>query len=299
MTFEQLKVLVKIAESGSLLAAAAALHRTQPTVSVAIRKLEDELNVVLLDRQQYRATLTAEGRLLCQKAKTILRHVADFSTLAEHLATGHEAELQVAIEASCPLPLVLGVLRDCERTYPQTEFNLQMENVWGALDKVLNGEVELAISPWFEDFPQLESLPLTETRLITVAAPGYCPLGPLSLERMKEHVQVVVRDSSRRPRQQHSYGVLDAGRHWSVNDHSTKKQLIVAGMGWGRLHQHLIEDELADGRLLALEIDNYPCVLNIDIRAVRRLGEPVGPVAASLWRDFKTLPTSRKLSDYP
>ena len=74
-----------------------------------------------------------------------------------------------------------------------------------------------------------------------------------------------------------------------MNDHPTKKQLILAGLGWGRLHQHLIVDELADGRLLPLDIDNYPCVLDIEIRAVRRLGEPVGPVAAALWQDFKNL----------
>lgn len=289
MTLEQLKVLVKIAETGSLLAAAAALHRTQPTVTVAIRKLEEELQVSLLDRQQYRATLTAEGRLLCQQAQIVLKHLADFSTLAEHLASGHEAALSVAIEASCPLPLLLQILRDSERNYPQTAFNLQMENIRGALDKLLNGEVNLAISPWFEDHQQLESLPLCETRLLTVAAPGYCPSAPLSLETMRQLVQVVVRDSSQRSYPQHSFGTLAAGRHWTVNDHPTKKQLILAGLGWGRLHQHLIVDELADGRLLPLPIDNYPCVLDIEIRAVRRRGEPVGPVAAALWQDFKKL----------
>jgi DNA-binding transcriptional LysR family regulator len=287
MTLEQLKVLVKIAETGSLLAAAAALHRTQPTVTVAIRKLEEELRVSLLDREQYRATLTAEGRLLCQQAQIILKHVTNFSTLAGHLATGHEPELHVAIEASCPMPLLLQILRDSERNYPQTAFNLQMENIRGALDRLLAAEVNLAVSPWFEDHQQLESLPLCETRLLTVAAPGYCPPAPLSLEMMRRLVQVVVRDSSQRSYPQHSFGILDAGRHWMVNDHSTKKQLILAGMGWGRLHQHLIIDEVADGRLLPLDIANYPCVLDIEIRAVRRLGEPVGPVAAALWRDFK------------
>ncbi len=288
MTLEQLKVLVKIAESGSLLAVAEELHKTQPTISVAVRKLEEELDVALLDRAHYRATLTPEGRLLCQKAQAILRQVEDFQCLASHLATGHEAELRVAIEASCPLPLVLQILRETEAAFPLTEFSLQMENIWGALDQVLSGEVDLAISPWLEELRQLESLRLTSSRLITVAAVGYCPPGPLSLEKMKQHVQVVVRDSSRR-RQQKSYGVLEAGRHWLVNDHTTKKELILAGMGWGRLHQHLIADDLAAGRLLPLQIEDYPCELTIDIRAVRRLGETVGPVARTLWNEFRRL----------
>ncbi len=291
MTLEQLKMLVKIAETGSVLAAAEALYRTQPTVSVAIRKLEEELAVALLDRKHYRATLTEEGQLLCQKAQTILKQVANFRTLAQHLATGHEPHLKVAIEASCPLPLVLKFLRDSEARFPQTEFNLQMENIWGALEKLQQGEVDLAISPWFEEDQQLESLPLTQISLLAVAAPGYCPPGRLTPELMKERVQVVVRDSSRRPQQ--SYGVLEGGRHWQVSDHLTKKELILAGMGWGKLQQHLIGEELAAKRLVPLQISNYECRVTIEVRAVRRLGEPVGPVAAALWDEFKRVASSR------
>ena len=287
MTLEQLKMLVKIADTGSVLAAAEALYRTQPTVSVSIRKLEDELGVSLLDRRQYRATLTAEGQQLCQKARTILKQAEEFSKLAKHLAIGNEPQLHLAIEASCPLPVLLKILHESERKYPQTEFNLQVENIWGALEKVQTGEADLAISPWFEDIPNLESVYLTKTRLIAVAAAGFCDSErELILEEMKKHVQVVVRDSSRRPQQQKSYGVLEDGRHWIVGDHQTKKQLIQAGMGWGKLHEHLIRDELASGELVPLKINNYNCLMAIEIRVVRRLGEPTGPVAEALWQDF-------------
>lgn len=298
MTLEQLKMLVKIAETGSVLAAAEVLHRTQPTVSVAIRKLEDELGVLLLDREQYRATLTTAGLQLCQKARTILKHAEDFSSLARHLAIGNEPELHLAIEASCPLPLVLKILRESEKKYPQTEFNLQVENIWGALEKLQYGEVDLAISPWFEDLPELDSIPLLRTWLIAVAAPGFCPDDiELTLDEMKQHVQVVVRDSSRKPQQQKSYGVLDDGRHWVVSDHLTKKELILARMGWGKLQEHLITEELASGALVPLEIIHYPCRVEVDIRAVRRLGEPIGPVAASLWQDFQEISAANRSTD--
>ena len=46
MTLDQMRMLVQIAESGSLLAAAENLHRTQPTVTVAMQKLEAELFVL-------------------------------------------------------------------------------------------------------------------------------------------------------------------------------------------------------------------------------------------------------------
>ena len=290
MTLEQLKMLVKIADTGSVLAAAEKLFRTQPTVSVAIRKLEEELGVALLDRNQYRATLTNEGRQLCQQAREVLRQTADFTTLAKHLAVGNEPNLHLAIEASCPMPLLLQFFRECQRKYPQTEFNLQGENIWGALDKLQTGQVDIAISPWFEELTNLESIFLTRTRLLAVAAAGFCRADRmLSLKEMKKRVQVVVRDSSSQPQQQKSYGVIEGGRHWVVSDHQTKKELIEAGMGWGKLHEHLIRNELDSGKLIPLKINNYPCSLNIEIRAVRRLDEPVGPVAAALWQDLNRL----------
>jgi len=58
MTLDQLRMLVKISETGGL-AAVESLFRTQPTVSVAIKKLEDELGMLLLPRDGYRASLTS------------------------------------------------------------------------------------------------------------------------------------------------------------------------------------------------------------------------------------------------
>lgn len=294
MTLDQMKILVAIFDAGSVLAAAKKLHRTQPTISVGLKKLEDELGVQLLDRSSYRATLTSEGRQLCEKSRAILQQVSEFKTMARYLSLGHEPEVHLAIEASCPMSVVLDILKASEAKYPQTDFNLRVENIWGALEKVQDGDVDLAISPWLYDQKGLESLPLTTTRLLTVAAPDFCPSSnPLGMDDMRRHVQVVVRDSGWRD-QGLSYGILEGGRHWIVSDHQTKKQLIVAGMGWGRLQEHIIEDELRDGMLIPLDITGYPCDVTMEIRAVRRFGEPTGPVAQALWNDLSGVSPVRK-----
>ncbi len=289
MTLDQLRMLVKIADTGSVLAAAEALFRTQPTVSVAIRKLEDELGVELLARDQYRARLTPAGAKLCQKAREVLAGAEELSVLARHMAAGYEPELNIAIEASCPMPLLLDILKTVEQRFPQTRFNLMAENIWGALTRLKEGEADLAVSPWFEDDTGLESFAFMHETLTAVASPQFPPLaagGPLDFEQMKENVQVIVKDSSRNPREK-KIGVLEQGRHWLVNDHYTKKEILLAGMGWGRLQQHLIKRELQEGRLVPLAIDGYESSLDIEIRVARRLGNAVGPVAAELWRKFR------------
>jgi len=221
----------------------------------------------------------------------ILKQSNILTGMAEHLARGSEPELSIAIEASCPLPPVLNVLGECERKFPGTQFNLMGDTLWGALERLKSGEADLAISPWFEEDLEFESLPLTKATLVTVATPQFrASLGKdqLELEDLTGSVQVVVRDSSRSPRKQ-SFGYLAEGRHWYVTDHATKKEIILAGMGWGRLHEHLIADEIRNGRLLPLTIHNYPTRMEISIRIARMRGRSVGPVGATLWEDFQLL----------
>lgn len=289
MTLEQMRMLVKISETGSVLGAAAALNRTQPTVSVAIRRLEEELGVLLLARDSYRARLTPAGKALCRKAASVLQQSDDFATLAQHLATGHEPEIRIAIEASCPLPLILQMMRDCEERFPHTEFSLMVENLWGAMERLLDGDAELAICPWLQQNFSVESFPFIQSHLITVAAPDYAPLQgkqELQLDDLRRAVQVVVKDSSHRAREER-YGVLQQGRQWLVNGHLTKKELLLAGMGWGRLHRHLIETELQEGTLVPLQIENYQNQLDIEMRVVRRQEGMHGPVADALWGRFR------------
>jgi DNA-binding transcriptional LysR family regulator len=254
-----------------------------------MRKLEDELDLSLFDRSGYRALLTPQGEQLCQHAREILKQVEYFRSRAKYLATGYEPAISLAIEAGYPLPQILGVLRKSERTYPETRLHLQIENIGGALDKLQQGEVDLAISPWLDDIPELESIPLTFTTLVTVATPRFIRDHQISdLDSLKRQVQIVVRDSGDTGTVR-SPGTLPGGRHWVVNDHYSKKELILAGMGWGKLQDYLLTDERATGKLEVLVVNGYPSETVIEMRAVRRRDEPVGPVAAALWRNLVEL----------
>ncbi len=288
MTLEQLRMLVAIAEGGGMLSAAEQLHKTQPTISIAMKKLEDELELQILSRDGYRARLTAAGEALCQQARVILKQSQKLRGMAQHLAQGNEPELRIAIEASCPLDFVLDRLAGCEKDFPDTQFNLMGETLWGALERLQRGEADLAISPWFEESLEFEALPITTATLVSVASAKFrdtFATSELTLNDLKNSVQVVVRDSSRKPRQQ-SFGYLPEGRHWYVTDHLTKKAIILAGMGWGRLHNHLIEEELKSGALMPLKIQNYQSTFDVKICLARLMGQPVGPVAESLWQAF-------------
>ncbi|WP_245641656.1 LysR family transcriptional regulator [Paraburkholderia bannensis] len=75
MKIHQLRALVEIAATGSINGAARRLHVTQPAVTKAVRDLEDECGVRLLERNPWGVVPTAEGAALLQRARTVVREL--------------------------------------------------------------------------------------------------------------------------------------------------------------------------------------------------------------------------------
>lgn len=289
MTLDQLNALKAVVEGGSLKAGAQALNRTQPTISVAIKNLEEELGVEIFARDQYRNRLTPAGQTLYEKAKLILKQVHSFENLGKQLAAGEEAEVGIAFDSSVPVHLILNVIRQCKVEFPRTRLNIYSENVFGALDRLEEGKAAVAIFAWIKDIQKLESIPFMTIRFIPVISaksPLLKEYQVIPEEVMKEYSQVVIRDSSRNPSKE-NYGVLEGGDQWRVNDFHTKKEIILQNMGWGYLPEHLIQDELEQGLLVPLKIERFPEHGEASIRVVRLANEAAGPVTRRLWQLFQ------------
>ena len=85
MQLQDLTVFATVAAERSFSRAAKRLHRTQPAVSQAVRRLEDELGDRLFDRSSRDGTLTEAGRLLQDYAARLLQMAADAETAVREL----------------------------------------------------------------------------------------------------------------------------------------------------------------------------------------------------------------------
>lgn len=100
--FNVLKVVV---EEGSFAKAAERLHKAQSAVSYQIKKLEQYLGVNLLDRNQYRAELTHEGRVILAEGQRLLAHLGNIEHLASRFSEGWEPRLELVIDGALPMEL--------------------------------------------------------------------------------------------------------------------------------------------------------------------------------------------------
>ncbi len=93
---------------GGFQPAAEKLRRVQPTVFAAVKNLEEQLGLTLLDRSGYRVALTEVGRSFHDRTRVFLQELRDLQNHAWQLAVGEESELSVVIGDLCPVSACRG-----------------------------------------------------------------------------------------------------------------------------------------------------------------------------------------------
>ncbi len=291
MTLEQLKMLKQVAELGSLKSASAILFKTQPAISQGIKQLEAQLGLQLFDRQGYRLSLTSNGKQIYQHALRLLDEAEHIKQLATFLTAGNEASITIAIEASYDLKKILPVLEMTQSEFPHTQIILKQEYISGALEAIKSSQADLALTAIDNlalQSGQFEANKLYQGYLCNVAAPRFVERHPklMSVIQLKDEYQIVVQDSGQSS-QGINYSVQTGQRCWYVNDFSTKKTLIMSGMGWGRLPDYMIKDELEQHTLSALDIEDFDTKIALNYQAIKLKSRLLGPVAEKLWQNFK------------
>src|SRR5271168_238337 len=97
LTLHQLQCFDAVVAECGFQQAAEKLRRTQPTVFAAVKNLEAQLGLTLLDRSGYRVALTEAGRSFHAQARVFLLELRGLQNHGRQLAMGEESELRVVI----------------------------------------------------------------------------------------------------------------------------------------------------------------------------------------------------------
>lgn len=290
MTIDQLIMFKTVAEAGTLRAASERLHKTQPAISQGIKQLELQLDLVLFNREGYRLALTEQGKKIFQHALRLLNEASEIRQVAKHLSSGNEASITLAFEASFDLSRVLPILEMTQNEFPNTQIVLKQEYITGAIEALMNGNADMIISPGDAlhlQSAQLETVSLHKGKLADVASPRLLLRHPnlkFSHELLNEY-QIIVQDTGTGSGK-FEFGVQDGQRRWYVNDFHTKKMLILSGMGWGKLPDYLIEQEVKSGALIHFKLQGTQNELQLNYYAIKNKGTLLGPVASKLWKNL-------------
>ncbi|MCX2721071.1 LysR family transcriptional regulator [Roseibium salinum] len=290
VSLDQLRMFVAAADEGSFSAAARRLNRTQSAVSETMANLEAQLAVRLFDRSARYPQLTTEGGVLLADARAIVASVDSMKARAKGISGGLEAELAAVIDVFFPITAIAEVAHAFRAQFPATPLRLYVEALGGAVQPVLDGRASFALVGSLPTLPAgLVAERVTSVSFIMVAAADH-PLtrygGVIPRDELAQHVQLVLTDRSDLSAGR-DFGVMSPST-WRLGDLFAKHAFLLSGLGWGGMPLHTVADDIAEGRLVELPIqDMPPGGLQLTISAVYPLAAPPGPAGRWLIERLK------------
>lgn len=280
ITLDQLRVFLTVVEAGSFSRAARRLRRVQSAVSYSIANLERLLSVELFDRSGRMPVLTEAGRALLPDARAVCERMDRLHARARAIHEGIEPRLGLAVDMLFPMPVLVAALRELSERFPLVSLHLRTEALGAVTQLVADGTCQIGIGVDLEDGArEIASVPLTSVQMVQVAAPGHALARagrPLDAEDVREQVQIVVSDRSSLTAGQ-DRGVF-SDRTWRVADLDSKREMILAGFGWGSMPLHRVAADLEAGRLAALTLRGVdPSAYVVPLHALHRVADPPGP----------------------
>ncbi len=251
-TLEQWRCAVAVRQEGGFAAAAQALHKSQSSVSHAVGELSARLGLPLFEIQGRRAVLTEAGAILLDQGARLLRDAAALEAAAKTLTQGFDVRLQIAVDAIVPNALVIDALNRFSAAAPVTRVDVHETVLSGTLEALEEGRADLALSAFVP--VGFVGTPLIEVDFIAVAAadhPLHSAATPLTFDDLRDHRQLVVRDSGRRD---YDAGWLGSERRWTFSSHASALDALIAGSGFAWMPRHRLTDVLAAGRVQPLAL---------------------------------------------
>lgn len=250
VSLDQWRALLAVVDEGGYAAAAEALDKSQSAVSYAIQKLETALGVRVFELQGRKAALTPLGDILYRRAQGLVEEANRLELSAESLSGGIEAQVYLAVDAIFPEWVLLDALADFARDFPHTRAEILETVLSGTDEALMSHQVDLAITPRLP--PGFSGTPIMRVRFVPVAHPNHSLHDSgeaLTLEDLRQHRQLVVRDSGSRSM---DAGWLGAEQRWTFGHLSTSIRAACSGLGFAWYPEEKIRYALEQGELKLL-----------------------------------------------
>ncbi len=260
MEFQQLEMFAAVVEEGSVSRAAQRVCRTGPAVSIAVKKLEDEMGTPLFeraDRNQHQ--LTTSGKVLYEHAKRILDLRREAESAVKH--SSHEATLRIGTHESISLYLLPSLIGGLSETCPA----IKTEIICGTADRLLlalaNRAIELALIGDAPANTELETHVLRRDELVVIAEPNHrlSKRQQIGVEDLRDEYLIVQGSKSQlRERIVQAMLELKIPFNFGVENVGIEaiKRMVINGLGIGFVPAMCVSEEVVNEKLVALKVNN-------------------------------------------
>ncbi|MGY6695510.1 MAG: LysR family transcriptional regulator [Roseinatronobacter sp.] len=254
-----LRSFVIMAEARSITDAAQQLRLTQPSVSTALKKLENHIGKRLIDRAPGRYELTRAGTMLYREAVEIHGAVHRLSTLMRDMTDDVRGHVRIAVASHVVCPLFDQVLADFHARHPHATLSISVLGSSAALASVTARTASFAICLVHRRDPKIEYLRLYREFFGLFCGPPHPLFGRSDLRQtdLAGHAAVSF-ETDRLHDALRSVTLLRAESELSERIIGTSshleevRRMVIAGLGIGPLPLHVVARDVQDGLLWRL-----------------------------------------------
>ena len=267
MELADLRTFVTVAEEGSFSRAATRLCRTQPAVSVAVRRLEEMLGEQLFSREGKRPALTEAGRVLLTYASRLFElHEEARASLAD-LRCLRRGDLTIGANESLT-PALLPFLDAFRRAHPGIRVDVKRVRSRDMVASLARGVIDCGALGFKPEMSQVDALPVIHDELVVLVPPSHrlAATRDVSLAALTDEVFIAHSEPS-----QTRSRVLNVIARRGMTLHvglalptvDAIKRAVERAMGVAFLPRSCATTELRQGRLCAVSVS--------DLRLVRQV----------------------------
>lgn len=290
MEMSQLEFLLKVVEEGSFSKAAQRVYRTQPAISIAIRRLEEEIGAPIFDRTQKTPTLTETGQIIYDYAQRIIVLRDQAKANVVRLKKLEQGCVRIGSNESTSLYLLPEVLLGFRQKHPKIKVEI-FRHVSDKLPReVSDRKVDFALMAYKPLEKELEAFPVLKDELVLVLSPKH----PLAKEK-----SVAVKDLGRETFLAHN--VQTASRKKVIETFAktntplnitleldtveTIKRFVRKNLGLAFVPRMCVNEEIETGTLISIPVKGL--TYSRTLWAVHRRGSPFTSAAQAFLKLLK------------
>ena len=285
ISLRQLRALRAVVEARTISGAAQTLHLTPPAVGLQLRQLEAHCGLALTERRADGLVPTPAGHELLRAQERIDRALGDCSEALAALGSVDSGTVAVGVVSTAKYfaPFALAAFR---KERPRIDLKLAVGNRAVTIAALCNFDLDLAVMGRPPDDIAVEAATIGDHPHVIIAPPDHPLAGRrLALAALADQT-FLMREAGSGTRALAQKLFAEAGFEprigMEIHSNETIKQAVMAGLGIAFLSAHTTAAELADRRIVSLDIEGLPAMRQWFV--VKHADKRLLPAAQALWR---------------
>lgn len=282
ITFRQLRLFLALADSGSVSAAARAMHVSQPTASMQLREITESVGMPVYELIGRRVYLTEAGRELADASRAIASEWESLQQKFDAMRGLTRGRLRVSLvnTAQYFMPRLLGSF--CA-SHPEVDISLELMNRDGVVARMRENRDDLYIMSMPPKDMDLEDSVFMPNPLLLVASPAH-PLAGRRRLTLNDFAndRFILREqgSGTRMAAEQLFGPLRfrPRLRMELGSNEAIRQAVAGGLGVAVLSRHALREGAAETDVAVLDVQGFP--LDSQWHVVHPRGKRLSPLAA-------------------